>query len=292
MPLKRLESLMASQHWAQARKEADRLLAADLAATDRGRVCRAGGFAALQCGDLERALSLGHEAIDLGRESGDFQTEAEAHFVVGTASLLSGEVGAAERHLLQFLDMETAASPRLPHAHFNLGVLAEQRESYRDAIAGYELALGLWLRAGQTRQVIRCYRSLAWCHLLLGEAPGAVPYLKRMEMQLRVRDDAEFRFWLLTDRSVLSRLEGDLAQSVALCEEVFAQTGAPGMLDEHLTAAAWVTGENSLDVGRLELAKVFADLALAYAMKSNWSLMIRKACDLRRRATEAEERHP
>lgn len=292
MPLSRLQTLLDNRYWAQARKEVDHLLATELPPADKARVFRCGGFAALQCGEYFAAIEMGNRAIDLATESGDGETAVDARFTLGTAFLFVGDYPVAAQHLVQFIDTASAfpgLTSTIPHAHFNMGVLAEYRQDYHDAVAAYELALGIWLQAGATKQVVRCYRHLAWVHLLLAQADLALPYLNRIEMQLRVRDDPEYRFWLLIDKAFYNRLVGNLSDSISLCEEVFAQAGMPGLNDDHLTEAAWVTGENSLDVGRTYEAKIFADLALTYATKANWPFMMNRACDLRRRALEAEE---
>lgn len=293
MPLSRLHTLLASQYWAQARKEVDRLLSTDLSPSDRAHAYKSGGFAALQCGEYFAAIEMATRAIRQAAEAGETGAEAEAHFVAGTAYLFVGDHPLSEQHLVRFLDMSTSLpdmGSKVPHAHFNMGVLSEYRGNYHDAVAGYERALSLWLQAGVTKQVVRCYRHLAWCHLLLHQPDQALPYLNRIEMQLRVREDPEYRFWLLIDRAFYCRLNGQLADSLALCEEVFAQTGSPGLSDDHLTEAAWITGENSLDVGRTHEAMIFADLAIQYAMRANWPFMMNRANNLRTRAAEAEER--
>lgn len=293
MPLAQLDRLLTSKYWVQARKEADRLLATELSAEDRARVYRAGGLAALKCGEYFAAIEMSHRAIDLCQETGDIETATRAHFVAGTSFLFLKDYWPTESHLLQFIDTASslpALEALLPHGHFNLGVLAEYRENYRDAIAGYELALSAWLKSGNTAEVVRCYRALAWCYLLLNQPDEALPYLSRIEMQLRLREDAECRFWLLVDKAFYHYLGGTVSESIRLCEEIFAHLGAPGLTDEHLALTAWITGENSLSVGRDKEAIIFADLAQTYAVNANWPFMVTRADDLRKRAVAAEER--
>ena len=289
MPLTRLRELVSNQFWFQAKKEVEHLLTTELSPLETAQTHLSGCSVAFNCGEYVSAIRLGALALRWARETGNHAIEADANLLMGNAFLALGDYPSAREHLVAFID-RPATHNRLPEGHFSLGLLAERNQNLDDAIAGYERALALWLREGATVHIVRCYQALAWCYLLLGRPQEAQPYLERVQLQLRVRPEPEVAFQLLAYNALYNRLSGELKSSLTLCQEIFAQSEAPGIKSTHLTTAGWVAGENCLDLGRIPEARAFAEFALSHASKADWAFMISKVSSLCQRALEAEDR--
>lgn len=286
MSVATLQTLLRGAAYLQVRREADRLLL-DGALTDRerGQVLRLACRAAAGLSDWYAAVHLGQQAIDLAALAGDTETLGRAHFDVGTASTHIGDTHAGEHHLQEFLRLSpgmTGVELWEGMAHYNLSVICRQRWQWAEAIQVLDRAGALFERNGQTAGCAQVSLDMAWCHCMLGDAGSARPHLAQLEEYLGTHHDDTLAADLLCARALLTRVEGDLAGSTRTCIEVFLPN-RPGVTAHHLGEAAWIMGENALDLGRTEEAMAFASVALDYAARDNWPSLMNLAGDLRRR---------
>lgn len=286
MPLGKLDQLLGAGAYLQVRKEADRLLLeGGLSVQEEGAVLRMACRASLSLADFYAAAKLGERALERAREAGDLNTLGNAHFDLGVAYTHIGDTHLAEQNLDAFLtllpQMEGAES-REGKAFFNLAIIHRQRKQWHTAVQTLERAAILFERHGQKMERARCALDTAWCYLMLGTSAMAAPHLAQVEEYVSRFEDEDLATDLICEKALYYRLEGEIATSSQLCQEVFTP-GRPGVTSHHLGEAAWIMGENALDLGRIEEANIFANMALDHAARDTWPSLMNLACDLRRR---------
>lgn len=286
LPLVKLEQLLGAGAYLQVRREADRLLLeGNLSVQEQGAVLRMACRAGLSLAEYYGAAKLGERAIERAKEAGDTVTLGKAHLDLGYAYLYIGDTYGAEENLKAFL----ALLPDLPGlerwegmAHYNLSHVHRQRKQWHLAVAALERAAALFGQFGQQAERAQAALDLAWCYLMLGTSPLAAPYLVQVEEYLSQHQDDGLSADLICEKALYHRLEGDIPTSSRLCQEIFIP-GRQGITPKHLGEATWIMGENALDLGRLDEASLFANMALDHAASDNYPTLMNLACDLRRR---------
>jgi tetratricopeptide (TPR) repeat protein len=284
--LTKLEELLQAGAYLGVRKEADRvLLEGNLSIRDQGAVLRLACRARLHLADFYAAAKLGERAIELAREAEDINTLGMAHFDLGVAYTHVGDANNAEQNLNAFL----ALYPQMTwddayegKAYYNLSVIHRQRKQWYTAIQELEKAAQIFERIGRRNERARCALDAARCYLTLGASSLAAPHLDHVEEYLHATPDDVLSADLICEKALYYRLEGDIATSSQLCQEIF-MPGRQGIGSHHLGEAAWIMGENALDIGRMEEAQVFVNMALDHAARCNWPGLMNLGCDLHRR---------
>lgn len=288
MPLARLEQLLVAGAHLQVRREAERLLLeGDMAVQEQGVLLRMACRACLALQDYYAAAKLGERAIERAREAGDADTLGRAHFYVGCAYTYIGDTHAAEQSLHAFLALAhemTGIEEWEGSAYYNLSILQRQRKQWGAAIQTLERAARLYDERGQKAERAQAALDLAWCCLMLGATPLARPHLDYIAAYLGAQDepDESLAVDLICAKALLYRLEGDIATSSHLCQTIFLP-GRQGVTSHHLGEAAWIMGENALDLGHLHEAHLFVNMALDHAARDNWPSLMNLAGDLRQR---------
>lgn len=261
------------------------LLENGLSVQQQGAALRMACRASLSLGEFYAAAKLGERALERAREAGDTETLGRAHFDLGCAQTNIGDTTSAEENLTAFLSLlpQMSGVERWEGmAHYNLSILHRQRKQWHTAIQTLERASALFERNGQQAERAQCALDQAWCYLMLGAPSLAAPALAQVEEYLGQQADDSLSADLICAKALYYRQEGDIAASSRLCQEVFAP-GRQGVTSHHLGEAAWIMGENALDLGRIEEANLFVNMALDHAARDNWPSLMNLACDLRRR---------
>ena len=283
MSLVRLRQLFDSGAYLQARREAERLLPGDLTAVERGEVLYMAGRAALLLGDLYAAVRLAEQAAEAAAEAGDAATESSARLSLGEACLRIGEARRAADHLAAYLARRPdAMATHDGDAHWFLALAHQQMRDYKAAIGHFEEAAACFTARNRSQDRARATLGLARCYLGVGAPALAEPHLTWVNEYLRANPSEALAAELLCARALQAHLEGDLAASARLCQELFVP-GRPGVGPAHIGEAAWIMGENALEVGRLEEAHLFAEWAMDHAMQANSPGLINRILDLQRR---------
>lgn len=252
---------------------------------EQGVALRMACRACLSLQDYYAAAKLGERAIERAKESGDTDTLGRAHFYVGCAYTYIGDTYAAEENLQTFLSlysMMTGVQRWEGTAHYNLSIVHRQRKQWNTAIQTLEQATALFELHGQKRERAQAALDTAWCYLMQGASHLAAPYLTQVEEYVEAHPDDSLSADLICEKALYFRLEGDIAKSSNLCQEIF-MPGRQGVTSHHLGEAAWIMGENALDLGRIEEANLFVNMALDHAARDNWPSLMNLAGDLRRR---------
>lgn len=286
LPLMKLEQLLGAGAYLQVRREADRLLLeGNLSVGEQGEVYRMACRACLSLAEYYAAAKLGERAIERAKEAGDTMTLGRAHFDLGSAYLYIGDVHGAEQNLEAFLGLLpnlTGLEQLKGKAHYNMSHVHRQRKRWQTAIEALGRAGALFEQHGQQAEGAQVSLDLAWCYLMLGTASLAEPHLAQVEEHLSKHRDHGLAADLICEKALYHRLEGNIATSSHLCQEIF-MPGRQGVTPKHLGEATWIMGENALEVGRLEEASLFANMALDHASHDNYPTLMNLACDLRRR---------
>lgn len=282
MPLSKAQQFLAAGAFVQARREAERLLSeGGLTARQQGRAHHLASRASLMLKDLFGAVRSGEKALACGIETVDPVLELPVRFDLGCAYTQIGDGHLATEHLRAFLaeaPADPAWQPAVGTAYYNLSLLARQRKQWAQAIDLLRRAAELLEPARQSQAAL----DLAWCHLMLGRHDLAVTCLTRAEQLLLQEPCDHLMADLLFHRALCHRLRGELGASTALCQELFLP-GRPATGSAALAHAAWIMGENGLDLGHPAEAMLFANLALDQAVKANLPSVMNLAGDLRRR---------
>jgi tetratricopeptide (TPR) repeat protein len=286
LPLAKLRQLLEAGAYLLARREADRLLVGDLSAAEQGMVLYLASSAALSLRDLFAAIRLGERAIAKAQEAGDRTAQSGAHLTVGQAYALIGDPGVAEQHLEAFLAIRPAEMARWDGlAHQALARAYLQQRAYPAAIERLERAVELHQAWGQLGDRARAAIDLARCYLAVGAPSLAASHLDWVGHYLSDSPSPELTADLLCCRALQARLEGDIAESARLCQELFVPD-RPGVTSHHVGEAAWIMGENALGMAHLEEAHLFAEWAMEHAMRVNSPNLMNRILLLKRRIAE------
>lgn len=239
------------------------------------------------------AVHSGEAALEAAATAGLAHLTAAAHLELAAALTGLGDTPRALDHLEASLDQACLAEggqALAARAHALLGANRTHRREYAAAIAHYKQAAALYAACGDAAGQARSWREVAWCLLVLDRAPEALPYLDQVEAYLAAHPaDHDLANALVADRALCCRHLGQIAASMALCQELFVP-GRPGVAPRHRAQGAWVAGLNALDLGRLDEARMFATVALEQAMRAEWPFLTNQAGALRRRVAEAAAR--
>lgn len=283
LPLAKLRQLLETGAYLLARREADRLLAGDLTGGQRAIVLQMACRASLGLRDPFGAAKLGQLAIDSALAAEDMETLADAHLAVGQAFGLIGDPTAAEQHLECYFALRPSRAERWDGAALHaLARAYQQQRAYPAAVERLEQAIALYEAAGQLFDRTEATLDLARCFLLTGSPELAEPHLDWVSAHLGESRSPAVTALLLSSRALLARLKGDIAESARLCQELFVPD-RPGVTPYHIGEAAWVMGENALDLRRLEEAHLFTEWALDHAMRANCPNLMNRILELKRR---------
>lgn len=284
--VRKLEHLFVAGGYLQVRREANRLLLeGKLSVHEQGIVLRLAGRACLQLGEYYAAAKLSERATERAHEVQDVELLCKARFDLGYAYLYIGDPYGAEENLhaaLSLLKKMAGLRHWEPMIHYNLSAVHQQRRQWHTAVEALERAARLFEEFGQRAERTQCDLDLAWCYLMLGVSSLAAPHLAKIEEHLSHHLDDMLSADLICQRALYYRLEGDIARSSHLCQEIFVP-GRKGVTAKQLGEATWIMGENSLDLGRFDEANLFVNMALDHATRDNYPILMNLACDLRRR---------
>ncbi len=290
--LEKLHGHLSRGEYLQAKREAERLLMmTGLDDAQMSRIYRAGGKACLELRECYAAVKLLELAIDFGKRSGDWDVVGRARHNLGAAYLWLGDYSQAEQVLNRWL-RDLQRYQHLQHAqaevYVNLGILYRHRHHNAAALAYYAMGQELFTQLEQWRGVVHCLLNSAWIHLMERRSAEAARVLETAGQYLQSIPDADLQAHFFCMRALLARIQEDYPASMAYCEEIFA--GRPGASDYHLSEAAWIAGENALDLGRMPEARIFASLAMKYALQARYPMLMNLACDLKAKISAQEDR--
>lgn len=232
------------------------------------------------------AVQLATAGLSLAKHSGEHSLEARLHCQLGAYCVRIGDLVQAEEHLRAFLAHPFATGDlwRTGMAHYHLGTVHLQRNEHAAAIPEFGQASLLYAQVGDTKRQAEAELAAAWAHLHLGQLDEAAARFASTEEILRTHPDAESEAYLLCYQAQYHRLRGDLPLATACCEQIL--SGRPGVNANHLAEAAWNAGEVALAGGRIDEARLFADVAYQYALIRLYPLLFNLVGDLRRRIQE------
>lgn len=283
LPLAKLRQLLETGAYLLARREADRLLAGDLSGRHQADVLLMACRASLGLRDPFSAVKLGSRAIASALAVEEMETLACAHLAVGQAYNLIGDPTAAVEHLETYFALRPESASHWDGAALHaLARAYQQQRAYLAAVERLEQAIALYESAGKPHDQAEAALDLARCYLLTGSHEHAEPYLDWVGSYLAGARSPEMTALLLSSRALLARLKGDIAESARLCQELFVPD-RPGVTAFHIGEAAWVMGENALDLRRLEEAHLFAEWAMDHAMRANCPHLMNRILELKRR---------
>lgn len=278
MSLEQAEALLNTGAYLKARREVERLLSAGgMTRADEGRAHFLACRAALGLKDPFTAAQSGERAVKLAEEEGHASLLAQIHFHLGSAFAEIGDTHRAEHHLMEFLRHEPR-SARTGQALLHLARVHRQRKEWSKAVSLLERAEESLTGPRQAGAAL----EIAWCRLMAGQPAAADGALERAGERLHQSPDDGLQADLLAYRALARRMQGDLGGSSALCQELF-MPGRRGAGDAQLALAAWVMGENALDLRQPEQASYFSRLAMNHAVKSGRSSLMNLAGELRRK---------
>lgn len=290
MPLEKLRQHLARGEYVQARREAERLIHyGELTGVTLVGAYRGASLAHYYVQDIFAAIKLGERALELAHGIGDRELVSRVRFDLGEFYLTLGDTHLAREHIQEFLShLEYPKAQELEaKAHHKLALIYRHRKEYDNAIAEHELAVNLFRQGGNLRHMIEAIRGIAWCHLTVGEPESAWPYIQQVSDYLLTHTDEELSASHLTDLAFYHRQMGNLRLSIDFCEEAL-MPGRPGVDDRILASACVIAGENALDLGQHDEARLLVNLALDYALRAKGPFLMNKASALRRRLHEAE----
>lgn len=290
--LEKLHGHLARGEYLQAKREAERLLMlGGMDDADISRVYRAGGKACLELREYYAAVKLLELAVEYGKRAGDWDVVGRARHNLGVAYLWLGDFAQAEQVLNRWL-RDLPRYQHLQHAqaevYVNLGILYRHRHHNAAALAYYAMGQEMFTQFGQWRGTVHCLLNCAWIHLMERRPAEAARLLEAAAHYLQSVPDPDLQAHYFCMKALLARIQEDYSASMAYCEEIFA--GRPGASDYHLSEASWIAGENALDLGRMSEARIFASLAMKYALQARYPLLMNLACDLKTKIAAAEER--
>lgn len=242
--------------------------------------------------DLFAAAHTAERALRLAQQHGGAAQIIEARFQLGVALTELGDSPAAIPHLEFVLANAHQLEKGLQltaRAFFAIGNNRVRRREYAEAARIFAQAAEQAQALGDSALAARATRSTAWCYLHLDRPAEAITQLNWLQDYIEQHpDDLHIRHALLVDWALYHRICGDIALSSRYCQQLFASDAA-GISDEHRTEAAWVAGANALDLGRPGDARLFARLALDYAVRAQWPFAINQATNLLNRIRLAEQ---
>lgn len=288
MPLENLNQLLATGAYLQARREAERLLAGgNLSRNEEPEVYRVAARACLELNDFFAAVRFGERAVERAMATTDRPMAAAAHFDLSCAYVAIGDGHPAQEHAEAFLCL----AGEVPHseeqvgqAYHNLAAVFRQRRDWQAAVDALHRADAAYGAPGKVALRARCALDLARCYLAQAQPDPAGTWLSAAQERLSDDPDSPLSCDLLCARALWHRQRGDLAGASALCQEVFLP-GRRHTESRHLAEAAWIMGENALDLNMRHEASFFAGLAMEHGVKSGLPTLMNLANDLRRRAT-------
>ncbi len=294
MPLEKLRQHLARGEYVQARREAERLIHyGELSGAQLVTAYRGAALAHYFVQDIFAAIKLGEKALDLANTLGDWELVGRARFDLGEFYLTLGDTHLAREHIQEFL-LNLHRYPQVgdleAKAHHKLALIYRQRKEYENAIASHETAVTLFRLANNERAMVESVRGIAWCYLTTGDPHAAWPYIQQVSDYLLSHHDDELSASHLTDLAFYHRQLGNLKTSMDFCEEAL-MPGRPGVDDRILASACVIAGENALDLGQNNEARLLANLAMEYALKAKGPFLMNKAAALKRRLHEVETAH-
>gem|GEM_PF-3034493 len=285
MPLARMERYLQTGAFHQVRKEAERLLqGGSLPRGVEAHVLWMACHAARSLQEYYAACRLGEEALDRARQVDDRLTQGRVHFELGSALVAIGDGYGAEANLSAFLALASAFSELERwegEAYRALATVHQQRRQWDLSLQALERASLLAACRGDRSHGAQIALEAAWCCLMRGAPDLASPYLAQAEGYLATHTAPHLSADLICRKALYHRQVKEIARSSRLCQELFTPD-RPGVTDRHLCEAAWIMGENALEVGQIEEAARFASQALEYATRGNWPAILNQIGRLRR----------
>jgi tetratricopeptide (TPR) repeat protein len=286
LSLDKLKQYLVRGEYRQARREAEYLIyLGDLKPFELVQAYRGAALAYYFLQEVIAATKLGEKALELAVKCGNRELIGKSRYDLGEFYLKVGDTHLAKEHLLQFLN-ELPLYPTCEgleaKAHHNLALIFRQRRDHEQALTAHQKAATLFEQQGDSRQMMEALRGIIWCHLANGQPHAAWPFIQRISTYLQEHQDDGLSTSQLTDLAYYHRLIGNVHTSMDFCEEALIPD-RPGV-DEHILATACViAGENALDVQHTSEARMFATLALDYALKARHPVLMNRASALRRR---------
>ncbi len=286
-----VSELLSAGRYLRARREAERLLReGDLSPAEEGRLYQLACRACLALDELFAAARFGERSLERARESRDLAALARAHLDLGCAYARIGDARLAGEHLHAFLALLPEATDGAAlegAAHYHLALVHRQRHEWEQAAQRFHRAAWLYAQHGRPARGAHAELEGAWCLLMANRPAGAEPLLAAVDAHLLANPDDQLAADLLCAWALYHRMAGDLHASTRLCREILTP-GRPGADDHQRGKAAWIMGENALDLGHIREASFFAELALHHAARANQPSLMNRATTLRRRIAAAE----
>jgi LuxR family transcriptional regulator, maltose regulon positive regulatory protein len=181
---------------------------------------------ARQVGDLDEALAAGHQALGLqaqgeaGGADDDAQTVTLSN--LGTAELWTGDLDAAQAHLLEGQAVARRAGLGYPQLDCmsQLAVLHAMRGALRQAFRLGRESIELAEQRGWSSpvQAAGSHLALAWVHYHWDELAGASRHLEQAVAASRASPERPLTLAIAIVQARLQRARGDLAGSLATVE--------------------------------------------------------------------------
>lgn len=230
--------------------------------------CRAAG--ALR--NWGRAVSWAERGLALGP---DPEAEGWLNLLLGTALMYTGDAFRSERCLRAFLQRAgnlPGLSRLLPDGLFNLAHLLRflRRDPVEEAEA-FERAAEAFAGRGRFSQVLLCQVEAGWSYLMAEQPEAALPALEAANAGLAQHGDPTVQVYVQLCWAYYHRLNGDLARSQAICQELEAR---PDLTAGQRADVGWLLGSNARTLGDLTSAASWAEKAYELALEDLWPLQI------------------
>lgn len=230
-------------------------------------------------------------AIRHAQVAGAKAVEAHAHLRAGTALTFMADSPVAIDHLDAVLTISRDTplpTLTLGLAHYNRALNFVRQHRYAAALEDYRCAASYYRDCDELRKWAHATRGAAWCLLHLDRAPEVPPYLDELADYVNRTSDDSIRFKLWVDRALYLRQTGDLESSSSLCHMALAERLAG---PEVWTEAAWIAGQNAMDMKHWPFAEQMAAKALQHAIEAEWPHAMNQANRLRQRIRESRQAH-
>lgn len=286
MPLEKLRQHLGRGEYVQARREAERLIyLGELSGANLVQAYRGGALANYYLQEIFGAVKLGEKALELASQLEAWDLIGKLRYELGEFYLTLGDAHMALQHLQQCaadIDRYGDVPGLKAKLHHNLAHVYRHRRDFPRALASLHMAVDLYRQDGHRHLEMEALRAIIWCHLEARNPTAAWPYIQRVAAYLSDQSDPALSAGHLTDLAYYHRLTGDVRTSMNYCEEALVP-GRPGVDDRILATACVITGENALDVGRYQEARMFANLAGDHALKAKHPYLMNMASALRKR---------
>jgi tetratricopeptide (TPR) repeat protein len=203
------------------------------------------------------------------------------HFLLGTASMYTGNVYVARRELDAFHPI-AAVCPSLQRliadCRFNQGFLMRFFDESAAEVGFFRQASELHRGRGRLRQALQCMVEIGWSYLSNGRPELALQILESIATEIVHQGDQELEIDVQLQWALYHRSRGALDTSMHICESLSERAD---LIERQTADLRWIKADNALSLGMLDEALRLVDAAYASALNDWWPLQIHRIEQLR-----------